>query len=319
MKNVFDLKNNLLFKLKSNKNYSININFIIYVLLYIFTFIIITITFFLLNHLKVEMLSLENEYKTYSNTTIIANNLKILENNFSLEQNIYKNLKNISNSLDNNYTIYFNDYNKIKLRNSMLISTISQIDIIKNSKILFKFITLFNILKFIGKEIFNLDINQNEFNPIIRGIFRATSNECLFNKLFERIKDMNFLIMIIKTDENKYFGIYINNTIKNSGDYFDNNSIVFLFNKTHYYDIKFFKKIDNNKKSFIINENNFFVFGENDIIIKNDCLNDSKNENNFPISFFNENLTNFENNNKNISNNKFFNILEIEIYKLYFK
>ena len=318
MKNVFDLKNNLLFKIKTNKKFSFNINFLIYVLLYIFTFIIISITFFLLNHLKAEMLSLEKENKTYSNTTIIANDLKILEKNFSLEQNIYKNLKNISNSLDNNYSIYFNNYNKIKLRNSMLISTMSQIDIMKNSKILFKFITLFNILKFIGKEIFNLDINKNEFNPIIRGIFSATNNECLFNKLFERIKDMNNLIMIIKTNENKNFGIYINNTIKNSGDYYDNNSFVFLFNKSHYYDVKFFKKIYD-KKSFIINENNFFIFGENDIIIKNNCLNDSKNENNFPISFFNENLPNFENNNKNISKNKFFNILEIEIYKLYFK
>jgi hypothetical protein len=199
----------------------------------------------------------------------------------------------------------------------MLISTISQIDIIKNSRILFNFITLFNILKFIGKENFNLDINKNEFNPILRGIFRASENECLFNKLFERIKNLNFLLIIIKTDENKNFGIFINDFIKNSGDFFDNNSIVFLFNKSHYYDVKFFKKISN-KKSFIINENNFFIFGENDIVIKNDCLN-KKNENNFPISFFNEKLTNFELNNKNISKNKFFNVLEIEIFKLYFK
>ena len=273
--------------------------------------------FFLLKYLKNEIFSLENENEIYLNKNLIEKNLKSLEKNFSFEKNHYENLKNLSNSLEKNYSIFIENYNKIKKRNSMLISTISQIDIIKNSRILFNFITLFNILKFIGKENFNLDINKNEFNPILRGIFRASENECLFNKLFERIKNLNFLLIIIKTDENKNFGIFINDFIKNSGDFFDNNSIVFLFNKSHYYDVKFFKKISN-KKSFIINENNFFIFGENDIVIKNDCLN-KKNENNFPISFFNEKLTNFELNNKNISKNKFFNVLEIEIFKLYFK
>ena len=290
---------------------------VIYFLLFVFSLIIIIILFFLLKYLKNEIFSLENENEIYLNIKSIENNLKSLEKNFSFEKNHYENLKNLSNSLEKNYSIFIENYNKIKKRNSMLISTISQIDIIKNSRILFNFITLFNILKFIGKENFNLDINKNEFNPILRGIFRASENECLFNKLFERIKNLNFLLIIIKTDENKNFGIFINDFIKNSGDFFDNNSIVFLFNKSHYYDVKFFKKISN-KKSFIINENNFFIFGENDIVIKNDCLN-KKNENNFPISFFNEKLTNFELNNKNISKNKFFNVLEIEIFKLYFK
>ena len=290
---------------------------VIYFLLFVFSLIIIIILFFLLKYLKNEIFSLENENEIYLNKNLIEKNLKSLEKNFSFEKNHYENLKNLSNSLEKNYSIFIENYNKIKKRNSMLISTISQIDIIKNSRILFNFITLFNILKFIGKENFNLDINKNEFNPILRGIFRASENECLFNKLFERIKNLNFLLIIIKTDENKNFGIFINDFIKNSGDFFDNNSIVFLFNKSHYYDVKFFKKISN-KKSFIINENNFFIFGENDIVIKNDCLN-KKNENNFPISFFNEKLTNFELNNKNISKNKFFNVLEIEIFKLYFK
>ena len=290
---------------------------VIYFLLFVFSLIIIIILFFLLKYLKNEIFSLENENEIYLNKNLIEKNLKSLEKNFSFEKNHYENLKNLSNSLEKNYSIFIENYNKIKKRNSMLISTISQIDIIKNSRILFNFITLFNILKFIGNENFNLDINKNEFNPILRGIFRASENECLFNKLFERIKNLNFLLIIIKTDENKNFGIFINDFIKNSGDFFDNNSIVFLFNKSHYYDVKFFKKISN-KKSFIINENNFFIFGENDIVIKNDCLN-KKNENNFPISFFNENLTNFELNNKNISKNKFFNVLEIEIFKLYFK
>ena len=293
------------------------LKFVIYFLLFVFSLIIIIILFFLLKYLKNEIFSLENENEIYLNKNLIEKNLKSLEKNFSFEKNHYENLKNLSNSLEKNYSIFIENYNKIKKRNSMLISTISQIDIIKNSRILFNFITLFNILKFIGKENFNLDINKNEFNPILRGIFRASENECLFNKLFERIKNLNFLLIIIKTDENKNFGIFINDFIKNSGDFFDNNSIVFLFNKSHYYDVKFFKKISN-KKSFIINENNFFIFGENDIVIKNDCLN-KKNENNFPISFFNENLTNFELNNKNISKNKFFNVLEIEIFKLYFK
>ncbi len=293
------------------------LKFVIYFLLFVFSLIIIIILFFLLKYLKNEIFSLENENETFLNIKSIEKNLKSLEKNFSFEKNHYENLKNLSNSLEKNYSIFIENYNKIKKRNSMLISTISQIDIIKNSRILFNFITLFNILKFIGKENFNLDINKNEFNPILRGIFRASENECLFNKLFERIKNLNFLLIIIKTDENKNFGIFINDFIKNSGDFFDNNSIVFLFNKSHYYDVKFFKKISN-KKSFIINENNFFIFGENDIVIKNDCLN-KKNENNFPISFFNENLTNFELNNKNISKNKFFNVLEIEIFKLYFK
>ena len=293
------------------------LKFVIYFLLFVFSLIIIIILFFLLKYLKNEIFSLENENEIYLNIKSIENNLKSLEKNFSFEKNHYENLKNLSNSLEKNYSIFIENYNKIKKRNSMLISTISQIDIIKNSRILFNFITLFNILKFIGKENFNLDINKNEFNPILRGIFRASENECLFNKLFERIKNLNFLLIIIKTDENKNFGIFINDFIKNSGDFFDNNSIVFLFNKSHYYDVKFFKKISN-KKSFIINENNFFIFGENDIVIKNDCLN-KKNENNFPISFFNEKLTNFELNNKNISKNKFFNVLEIEIFKLYFK
>ena len=290
---------------------------VIYFLLFVFSLIIIIILFFLLKYLKNEIFSLENENEIYLNKNLIEKNLKSLEKNFSFEKNHYENLKNLSNSLEKNYSIFIENYNKIKKRNSMLISTISQIDIIKNSRILFNFITLFNILKFIGNENFNLDINKNEFNPILRGIFRASENECLFNKLFERIKNLNFLLIIIKTDENKNFGIFINDFIKNSGDFFDNNSIVFLFNKSHYYDVKFFKKISN-KKSFIINENNFFIFGENDIVIKNDCLN-KKNENNFPISFFNEKLTNFELNNKNISKNKFFNVLEIEIFKLYFK
>ena len=293
------------------------LKFVIYFLLFVFSLIIIIILFFLLKYLKNEIFSLENENEIYLNKNLIEKNLKSLEKNFSFEKNQYENLKNLSNSLEKNYSIFIENYNKIKKRNSMLISTISQIDIIKNSRILFNFITLFNILKFIGKENFNLDINKNEFNPILRGIFRASENECLFNKLFERIKNLNFLLIIIKTDENKNFGIFINDFIKNSGDFFDNNSIVFLFNKSHYYDVKFFKKISN-KKSFIINENNFFIFGENDIVIKNDCLN-KKNENNFPISFFNEKLTNFELNNKNISKNKFFNVLEIEIFKLYFK
>ncbi len=293
------------------------LKFVIYFLLFVFSLIIIIILFFLLKYLKNEIFSLENENETFLNIKSIEKNLKSLEKNFSFEKNHYENLKNLSNSLEKNYSIFIENYNKIKKRNSMLISTISQIDIIKNSRILFNFITLFNILKFIGKENFNLDINKNEFNPILRGIFRASENECLFNKLFERIKNLNFLLIIIKTDENKNFGIFINDFIKNSGDFFDNNSIVFLFNKSHYYDVKFFKKISN-KKSFIINENNFFIFGENDIVIKNDCLN-KKNENNFPISFFNEKLTNFELNNKNISKNKFFNVLEIEIFKLYFK
>ena len=290
---------------------------VIYFLLFVFSLIIIIILFFLLKYLKNEIFNLENQNEIYLNKNLIEKNLKSLEKNFSFEKNHYENLKNLSNSLEKNYSIFIENYNKIKKRNSMLISTISQIDIIKNSRILFNFITLFNILKFIGKENFNLDINKNEFNPILRGIFRASENECLFNKLFERIKNLNFLLIIIKTDENKNFGIFINDFIKNSGDFFDNNSIVFLFNKSHYYDVKFFKKISN-KKSFIINENNFFIFGENDIVIKNDCLN-KKNENNFPISFFNEKLTNFELNNKNISKNKFFNVLEIEIFKLYFK
>ena len=293
------------------------LKFVIYFLLFVFSLIIIIILFFLLKYLKNEIFSLENENEIYLNKNLIEKNLKSLEKNFSFEKNHYENLKNLSNSLEKNYSIFIENYNKIKKRNSMLISTISQIDIIKNSRILFKFITLFNILKFIGNENFNLDINKNEFNPILRGIFRASENECLFNKLFERIKNLNFLLIIIKTDENKNFGIFINDFIKNSGDFFDNNSIVFLFNKSHYYDVKFFKKISN-KKSFVINENNFFIFGENDIVIKNDCLN-KKNENNFPISFFNEKLTNFELNNKNISKNKFFNVLEIEIFKLYFK
>jgi hypothetical protein len=255
-----------------------------------------------LKYLKIEIFSLENENEHYLNKKSLENNLKSLENNFSIFKNSYENLKNLSKSLEKNYSIYIENYNKIKIRNSMLISTLSQIDIIKNSRILFKFISLFNILKFIGKENFNLDINKNEFNPIVRKIFVASENECEFKKLFERIKNLNYLIFIVKTNENKNFGIFINDFIKNSGDYFDNNSIVFLFNKSHYYDIKFFKK-NSNKKSFVLNENNFFIFGENEIVIKNDCLNE-KNENNFFLNeFFNKN----------------FNVLEIEIFKLYFK
>ena len=297
MKNVF-----LNEKLLKNKKFFFNIKVVIYVLLYVFSLIIITISFFLLKYLKIEIFSLENENEHYLNKKSLENNLKSLENNFSIFKNSYENLKNLSKSLEKNYSIYIENYNKIKIRNSMLISTLSQIDIIKNSRILFNFISLFNILKFIGKENFNLDINKNEFNPIVRKIFVASENECEFKKLFERIKNLNYLIFIIKTNENKNFGIFINDFIKNSGDYFDKNSIVFLFNKSHYYDIKFFKK-NSNKKSFVLNENNFFIFGENEIVIKNDCLNE-KNENNF---FFNEFF------------NKNFNVLEIEIFKLYFK
>ena len=120
---------NLNEKLLKNKKFFFNIKVVIYVLLYVFSLIIITISFFLLKYLKIEIFSLENENEHYLNKKSLENNLKSLENNFSIFKNSYENLKNLSKSLEKNYSIYIENYNKIKIRNSMLISLEKKISI----------------------------------------------------------------------------------------------------------------------------------------------------------------------------------------------
>lgn len=183
----------------------------------------------------------------------------------------------------------------------------------------------FNVNFFENSDLINSEninfINNELFNNKIKNVnllYKASKDGFTKEIAKKKIINKGPLFVIIKSEENKIFGGYYNDQLKNCDKwiYVKDSFIFFLDEK-----IKFLQK-ENDKKSFY-GPNSIWIcaFGQNpqnDIFISSNCNQSEKSFCNFGSSFVIPEKIEYKNpeNKKYFGKNNYFKVIEIEIFEI---
>lgn len=216
------------------------------------------------------------------------------------------------------FEYHLSHYSVLNQSTQTNLKTVSESNDIKFKKVNHMLINVLNKYKsmnflstiFQSKEEYDLIINWLPFKtkPGVYFCYQAST----MNDNYHYYKDHCLVyrsFIIIKAENNRRFGVYIGKR-KHSFPYDkeveDDGAFLFSLDKKEKYDIK------DPKKAYIIHEEGYFTIGNNDLVIKPNCLYSPVCSSSFPSNYGNSNntfndLTGFQ---------ESFKILEMEVYSL---
>ncbi|KAL4473634.1 hypothetical protein ABPG74_022498 [Tetrahymena malaccensis] len=155
-------------------------------------------------------------------------------------------------------------------------------------------------------------LTQGEREVSLQPIYQATSDGFQIEKIYEKCSELNNLLVVVQTDQNKRFGFFTDLEIKDNGYQFiyQNPNKIFLFSL----DLK--KKYSSNKRNCehaFYSNNSYFSVGLDDIKIYTNSDKSYKSLNNFGCYGEKEGIksTGFLN-----GGSREFKTVEIEIFKV---
>ncbi|KAL4503956.1 hypothetical protein ABPG72_022586 [Tetrahymena utriculariae] len=159
------------------------------------------------------------------------------------------------------------------------------------------------IIKFAELNLISEWITQGRREVNLQPVYRATRDGFQIEKIYQKCFELNNLIVVIQTEQNKRFGFFTNLEIKDYGYQFinQNPNEIFLFSL----DLK--KKFSSNKincEHAFYSNNSYFSVGQNDILIYTNSNESNKSCNHIgcygvregikSIGFLNDGLRNFK-------------------------
>ena len=278
--------------------------------IHIILFFLLLICFFSLIALKNVYNSLEKEKKVY------------------LKEYLYKTnqidvILNKINNVENNITFYNKELDLFKLNYSIISSIYhnKNKEYLEKRKELYKYkidlgykkllihsniFSNYTQLKQIAKYVKN-KLNLSDYYPKYKLLYNSNYDGLKGSDLINKILKKENIIIIVKIPDNIIFGGYFHNKITNNIRNIDNNSFLFSLN----YDEVYY--INEKKYPYWIHNDVFFVFGNNDIFLADECFSNTFSLSYFPNAFGNKSCIE----NRLTDGKKSFKVIQVEAYELY--
>ena len=287
------------------KNYSFPncLNIILLVLL-----LLSILSLFALSNIKKaqekEKLIFNNEYinKQYLIDNI-DKTIKLIANNISFYK---KEIKSLNNEYNNLTSIYLKKISELKTKTNLLKYLnieLSYLNIIPISSILKNLSQIKQIISYIQN---NINYFPSDYHPNFKQIYKSSLDKKKRKNFINEIIGKNYILILVKTSEDNIFGGFFNKIISGNSSHIDNSAFLFSLNHEEVY------KINLGKKPYWFNTDIFFSFGENDIILYNDCFENYSSISSFPSSYGNNSCIQH----RLTEGKKYFVVKEIEVYQL---